>query len=141
MNTQRQTDSHCPLCGSKTTEILQGKMVVGDLVIDGLTVYRAGKLIKLQPNEMWLLVYLMKNAGRVVTRGMVEQHAWGFRNGDSLTNAVDVYISHLRKKIDRDFPSKMIHTMRGYGYMLSAGGPRTGMLIDNPEALHQAVSA
>jgi two-component system OmpR family response regulator len=82
-------------------------------------VTRAGKPINLTQREYALLEYLMRNAGRTVTRTMVVEHVWnlGF---DGLTNVVDVYISYLRAKIDRDFSTPLIHTVRGVGFMLSA---------------------
>jgi len=91
----------------------------GDLSIDLLTreVARAGSKIELQPREFALLEYLMRNAGRVVSKTMIIEHVWGY-DFDPLTNVVDVLVSRLRNKIDRGFESKLIQTRRGMGYVL-----------------------
>lgn len=100
-------------------------LTVADLELDRMhrTVTRAGKLISLTQREYALLEYLMRNAGRIVTRTMVVEHVWnlGF---DGLTNVVDVYISYLRAKIDHGFPKPLIHTKRGIGFMISATNER-----------------
>lgn len=97
------------------------KLVVDDLELDRMThaVTRAGKPINLTQREYALLEYLMRNAGRTVTRNMVIEHVWnlGF---DGLTNVVDVYISYLRAKIDQGFSRPLIHTRRGVGFMLAS---------------------
>ncbi|MBI5050200.1 MAG: response regulator transcription factor [Nitrospirae bacterium] len=95
------------------------KLVVGNLVLDLLThkVTRAGKEIELTAKEFALLEYLMRNKGVVVTRTMLSEHVWDI-NFDTLTNVIDVYINYLRNKIDRDFNNKLIHTVRGRGYIL-----------------------
>jgi heavy metal response regulator len=95
------------------------KLVVGDLELDLLThkVARAGKEIILTTKEYSLLEYLMQNAGNVVTRTMISEHVWDI-NFDSYTNVIDVYINYLRNKIDSNFNSKMLHTIRGRGYIL-----------------------
>lgn len=97
------------------------KLVVDDLELDRTTrsVTRAGKPINLTQREYALLEYLMRNAGRTVTRTMVIEHVWnlGF---DGLTNVVDVYISYLRAKIDQGFSRPLIHTKRGVGFMLAS---------------------
>ncbi len=96
------------------------RLVVGDLEIDRVrhVVRRAGKTIALTQREYALLEYLMRNAGRPVTRTMVIEHVWnlGF---EGLTNIVDVYINYLRTKVDHGFDKKLIHTARGVGYMLA----------------------
>jgi two-component system OmpR family response regulator len=94
---------------------------VGDLTLDLLTreAIRAGQRIELQPREYSLLDYLMRHAGRVVTKTMILEHVYDF-SFDPQTNVVDVLVSRLRQKVDRDFPTKMIHTMRGVGYVLKA---------------------
>ena len=81
------------------------------------TVKRAGRPIELTPREFALLEYLMRNAGRCVTRAMIIEHVWNF-SFDSMTNVVDVYINYLRKKVDDGFDRKLIHTVRGVGYQL-----------------------
>jgi two-component system OmpR family response regulator len=92
---------------------------VGDLSIDLLTrdVVRTGTRIELQPREFSLLEYLMRNAGRVVSKTMILEHVWDY-NFDPQTNVVDVLVCRLRNKVDRDFDAKMIHTIRGVGYVL-----------------------
>jgi DNA-binding response OmpR family regulator len=95
------------------------RLEVGDLTIDLLKrdVIRGGSNIELQPREFALLEYLMRNAGRVVTKTMIIEHVWGY-DFDPLTNIVDVLVSRLRQKVDRDFEKKLIQTYRGVGYAL-----------------------
>lgn len=95
------------------------RLAVGDLELDLLThkVVRAGQEIVLTTKEYSLLKYLMRNAGNVVTRTMISEHVWDI-NFDSYTNVIDVFINYLRKKIDGNFKNKMIHTIRGRGYVL-----------------------
>jgi heavy metal response regulator len=97
------------------------KLQVRDLVLDLLThrVTRAGKDIELTTKEYALLEFLMRNAGTVVTRTMISEHVWDI-SFDTYTNVIDVYINYLRNKIDRDQKNKMIHTLRGRGYVLKA---------------------
>ena len=73
--------------------------------------------IDLQPREFSLLEYLMRNAGRVVSKTMILEHVWDY-SFDPQTNVVDVLVSRLRNKVDRDYEKKMIHTIRGVGYVL-----------------------
>src|ERR1700757_3058133 len=100
---------------------LLDKISVDDLVLDRMrhTVTRAGENISLTQREYAVLEYLMRNAGRTVTRTMVVEHVWnlGF---EGLTNIVDVYINYLRAKIDQGYEKPLIHTARGVGYMLSS---------------------
>jgi two-component system OmpR family response regulator len=93
----------------------------GDLSMDLLTreVARTGTIIELQPHEFALLEYLMRNVGRVVSKTMILEHVWDY-NFDPQTNVVDVLVCRLRNKVDRDFDVKMIHTLRGVGYVLKA---------------------
>jgi two-component system OmpR family response regulator len=95
---------------------------LGDLALDRLShkVTRAGEEIALQPREFRLLEYLMQNAGKVVTRTMLLEHVWDY-HFDPQTNVIDVHVSRLRAKIDRDFDAPMLHTVRGAGYMLRDG--------------------
>jgi two-component system OmpR family response regulator len=95
---------------------------VGDLSLDRLShkVTRAGEEIVLQPREYRLLEYLMQNAGKVVTRTMLLEHVWDY-HFDPQTNVIDVHVSRLRAKIDRDFDAALIHTVRGAGYMIRDG--------------------
>ena len=95
------------------------RLLSGELSLDLLTreVTRSGKKIDLQPREFSLLEYLMRNSGRVVSKTMIIEHVWGY-NFDPQTNVVDVLVSRLRNKVDRDFETKLIHTHRGVGYAL-----------------------
>ncbi|MGH7796728.1 MAG: response regulator transcription factor [Candidatus Binatia bacterium] len=95
------------------------RLIAGDLAIDLLAreVTRAGSRIDLQPREFALLEYLMRNAGRVVSKTMILEHVWGY-DFDPLTNVVDVLVSRLRNKVDRNFEKKLIQTHRGVGYAL-----------------------
>src|SRR5579871_5626666 len=92
---------------------------VADLEIDRLTqhVKRAGKTIELTPKEYGLLEYLASNPGRVFSRTMIIEHVWD-QSFEGLTNIVDVYVRHLRSKVDDPFPTKLIRTVRGVGYGL-----------------------
>jgi two-component system OmpR family response regulator len=83
------------------------------------SVHRAGKKIELQTREFQLLEYLMRNAGRAVSKTLILEHVWDY-SFDPQTNVVDVVICRLRTKIDRDFDLKLIHTLRGVGYVLRA---------------------
>ncbi len=93
----------------------------GDLTLDLLSreVTRGGRKIELQAREFALLEYLLRNAGRVVSKTMILEHVWDY-NFDPKTNVIDVLVSRLRSKVDRDFDPKLIHTMRGFGYVLKA---------------------
>ena len=95
------------------------QLTVGKLSLNLLTreVIREGRKIELQPIEFSLLEYLMRNAGRVVSKTMIMEHVWDY-NFDPQTNVVEARISRLRDKIDRDFSLKLIHTLRGAGYVL-----------------------
>jgi two-component system, OmpR family, response regulator len=94
---------------------------VDDLLLDLLTrrVTRGGAAVELRPREFSLLEYLMRNAGRVVSKTMILSHVWDY-NFDPQTNVVDVLVSRLREKIDRPFGKKLLHTERGVGYVLRA---------------------
>jgi two-component system OmpR family response regulator len=93
---------------------------VADLEMDLMTrtVKRGATIIDLQPREFRLLEYLMRHAGQVVTRTMLLEHVWDY-HFDPQTNVIDVHISRLRAKIDRDFAAPLLHTVRGAGYRLS----------------------
>jgi two-component system OmpR family response regulator len=95
------------------------RLVVGDLTLDLITrdVRRAGQPIELRPREYALLEYLMRNAGRVISKTMILAHVWDYRF-DPGTNVVDVLVFRLREKIDRSFETKLLHTVRGVGYVL-----------------------
>jgi two-component system, OmpR family, copper resistance phosphate regulon response regulator CusR len=92
-------------------------LTVADLKLDRVErrVERAGRRIELTTKEFCLLEYLMRNAGRQVTRSMIVEHVWNL-TFDTTTNVVDVYINYLRRKIDDGHPAKLIHTVRGVGY-------------------------
>lgn len=104
---------------AKTETILR----VGDLNLDLLTreARRAGHLLDLQPREFMLLEYLMRHAGQVVTRTMLLEEVWGY-HFDPQTNVIDVHISRLRSKLDKNFEKSMLHTVRGAGYILHEPG-------------------
>ena len=95
------------------------RFTVGDLSIDLISrnVTRAGKNIDLQPREFALLEYLMRNAGKIVSKTMIMEHVWD-HNFDPQTNVVETRICRLRDKIDREFNKTMIQTVRGVGYAI-----------------------
>src|ERR1700720_994997 len=103
--------------GQPTPERLQ----VADLALDCIRrkVTRATETIELAPKEFGILEYMMRNKGRPLSRTMIVEHVWDM-DYDGLTNIVDVYIRHLRSKIDDRFPVKLIQTVRGIGYMIEA---------------------
>lgn len=94
----------------------------GDLEMDRLShrVTRGGVEVDLQPREFRLLEYLMRNAGQVVTRTMLLEHVWDY-HFDPQTNVIDVHVSRLRSKIDKNFERPLLHTVRGAGYMIRDG--------------------
>jgi DNA-binding response OmpR family regulator len=103
--------------GASESAILE----IADLSMNLLTreVLRANKKIDLQPREFSLLEYLMRNAERVVSKTMILEHVWDY-SFDPQTDVVDVLICRVRSKIERDFDKKLIHTIRGVGYVLKA---------------------
>ncbi len=102
----------------------QTKLVVADLEMDLLSrsVRRAGQKIDLQPREFRLLEFLMRHAGQVVTRTMLLEGVWDY-HFDPQTNVIDVHVSRLRQKVDKPFPTPLIHTVRNAGYMLRPEAP------------------
>ena len=92
-----------------------------DLRLDPVShkVWRAGKEVELTAKEYALLEYFIRNPEKTLTRNMIAEHVWDY-TFDSFTNIIDVYVNYLRKKIDRDFTVKLVHTVRGVGYMLKA---------------------
>jgi two-component system OmpR family response regulator len=94
---------------------------VSDLEMNLLTreVMRGGRSVELQPREFRLLEYLMRHAGQVVTRTMLLENVWDY-HFDPQTNVIDVHVSRLRRKIDKDFEKPLLHTVRGAGYLLRA---------------------
>src|SRR5437763_2156521 len=103
--------------GQPTPEKLQ----VAELTLDCIRrkVVRGNETIDLAPKEFGILEYMMRNRGRPLSRTMIVEHVWDM-DYDGLTNIVDVYIRHLRSKIDDRFPRKLIQTVRGIGYMIEA---------------------
>ena len=96
-------------------------LTVDDVVLDLLSrqVTRGGTPLDLRPREFTLLEFLMRHAGHVVSKTMILSHVWEY-NFDPQTNVVDVLVSRLREKIDRPFEKKLLHTVRGVGYVLRA---------------------
>ncbi len=97
----------------------KGILQVDDLVLNPASreVTRGGQRIELTSKEYALLEYLMRNHGRVLTRPMISEHVWNL-DFDTFTNVIDVYVNYLRNKIDRGHERKLIHTVRGSGYVL-----------------------
>jgi two-component system copper resistance phosphate regulon response regulator CusR len=110
------------------------RLQVGDLALDCIRrkVARAGESIDLAPKEFGILEYMMRNKGRPLSRTMIVEHVWDM-DYDGLTNIVDVYIRHLRSKIDDRFPQKLIQTVRGIGYMIDVPDSKAAeKLLDHP---------
>ena len=105
-------------------EELETRYVVGDLVLDRLAnkVSRGGQPILLQPREFRLLEFLMKHKGQVVTRTMLLEGVWDY-HFDPQTNVIDVHISRLRAKVDKNFSVSLLKTVRGRGYMIDDADP------------------
>ncbi len=95
------------------------ELKVSDLSLDLVShkVIRNGEEIELTGKEYSLLEYFMRNEGKVLTRTMIAEHVWDY-NFDTFTNVIDVYVNHLRKKIDKKYPVKLLHTLRGIGYVM-----------------------
>ena len=104
--------------------VKQSRLVLDDLTLDTAThsVSRAGQKIALTSREYALLEYLLRNQGIVLTRSQIADHVWNY-DFDYDSNIVDVYIRYLRKKIDRDFAHPLIHTVRGFGYVMRRDEP------------------
>lgn len=98
-------------------------LVVGDVTLDPIKrlVYRGHRRLDLTQKEFALLEYLMQHAGQVLTRTMIAEHVWDF-TWDRLTNVIDVYINHLRRKLEDAGESRLIHAVRGVGYVMRAEG-------------------
>jgi heavy metal response regulator len=103
----------------RTQDYKTKTLKVGDLELDPVSrkITRQGKPITLTGKEYALLEYLIRNKGRVITQSMIIDHVWDM-NYDGLSNVVNVYINHLREKIDKGFSQKYIHTIRGVGYKI-----------------------
>jgi len=93
-----------------------------DLRLDPVShkVWRSGNEIDLTAKEYGLLEYLVRTPNTVLSRAMIAEHVWDYAF-DSFTNIIDVYVNYLRKKVDKDYPTKLIHTVRGQGYILREG--------------------
>jgi heavy metal response regulator len=100
-------------------ELQHSVLRVADLSLDPVThgVDRGGQRIELSAKQFALLQYLMRHAGQVVSRTMIQEHVWNYEF-DGLTNVVDVHINRLRNRVDRGFDRPLIHTLRGVGYVL-----------------------
>ena len=98
-------------------------LTLADLQLDLISrqVTRAGKRIELTAKEFALLEFFIRHPGRVLSRTLIAQHVWGV-DFDTFTNVIDVYVNYLRKKIDTDFEPKLVHTVRGVGYVLKTPG-------------------
>ena len=107
--------------GRRPKEIQAPTLRVGDLALDTATreVRRGGERIELTPKEYTVLEYLMRHAGRVMSRTLITEYAWDY-HFDPGTNIVDVVINRLRKKVDSGHPQKLVHTVRGVGYVVKA---------------------
>jgi len=110
------------ILGRRKNDNLQNgdtKLHAGDLELDLLSrkVIRDGKTIELQSREFQLLEYMLQNKGQVITRTMLLEHVWDY-HFDPQTNVIDVHISRLRSKIDKDFNTQIIRTVRGAGYII-----------------------
>ena len=106
----------------RSTKDRGAEIYFADLRLDPVShkVWRANQEIDLTATEYALLEYFMRNPNQVLTRAMIAEHVWDYAF-DSFTNIIDVYVNYLRKKIDRDFEKKLIHTVRGVGYVLKEG--------------------
>jgi len=106
----------------RSSTVEPSRLVAGDLSMDLLTrkVERGERVIDLQPREYALLEYLMRNRDKVVSKTMIMEHVWDY-NFDPQTNVVEARICRLRDKVDKEFNEKMIHTVRGVGYVLKTG--------------------
>lgn len=104
-----------------TPDVEQSVLRIADLEMDlaTRTVTRGGQRIDLTPKELSLLEYMLRHRETVLTRSMIAAHVWD-QHFDSFSNVIDVYIRYLRAKLDEDFETKLIHTVRGIGYLLSA---------------------
>ena len=102
---------------------LSSRLQVANLILepDGHRIFREKTKIELTPKEYALLEFLMRHAGEIITRIMISEKVWDY-HFDTSTNIIDVHVSHLRNKIDRDFEPKLLHTVKGVGYVLEDRG-------------------
>ncbi|HXC05113.1 MAG TPA: winged helix-turn-helix domain-containing protein, partial [Bacteroidia bacterium] len=103
----------------KSKPVEELKLALADLELDTSTksAHRGGKSIVLTSREYFLLEFMLKNQGRVLSRAEIAQNVWNI-SFDSGTNVVDVYVNYLRNKVDKGFPDKLIHTVFGMGYIM-----------------------
>jgi len=99
------------------------KLVVGDLVLDRVArqARREDKIIELTSKEFQLLEYMMRNTGQILTKTMILDRVWGY-DFDTQSNIIQVHVNRLRAKVDKDFSTKLIHTVRGIGYVIKTQG-------------------
>ena len=99
------------------------KLIIGDLVLDRVTrqARRNDKIIELTAKEFQLLEYMMRNAGQILTKTMILDRVWGY-DFDTQSNIIEVHVNRLRAKVDKDFSTKLIHTVRGVGYVIKTQG-------------------
>ena len=107
-----------------SAESEQGRIETGDVVLDLARhrVLRGGREIDLTPKEFQIFEFLVRNAGQVVSRTMILERVWGY-GFDPYSNLIDVHMNRLRRKIDRDFPTRLIHTLKGVGYIFDPRRP------------------
>jgi heavy metal response regulator len=98
-------------------------LIIGDLVLDRVTrqARRGDKIIELTAKEFQLLEYMMRNAGQILTKTMILDRVWGY-DFDTQSNIIEVHVNRLRAKVDKDFSTKLIHTVRGVGYVIKTQG-------------------
>jgi len=106
----------------QTSDQMQ-KLIIGDLVLDRVTrqARRNDKVIELTAKEFQLLEYMMRNAGQILTKTMILDRVWGY-DFDTQSNIIEVHVNRLRAKVDKDFSTKLIHTVRGVGYVIKTQG-------------------
>jgi heavy metal response regulator len=106
----------------QTSDQMQ-KLIIGDLVLDRVTrqARRNDKIIELTAKEFQLLEYMMRNAGQILTKTMILDRVWGY-DFDTQSNIIEVHVNRLRAKVDKDFSTKLIHTVRGVGYVIKTQG-------------------
>ncbi len=99
------------------------KLIIGDLVLDRVTrqARRDDKIIELTAKEFQLLEYMMRNTGHILTKTMILDRVWGY-DFDTQSNIIEVHVNRLRAKVDKDFSTKLIHTVRGVGYVIKTQG-------------------
>ncbi|NNL65857.1 MAG: response regulator transcription factor [Myxococcales bacterium] len=102
-----------------TAEDDDGRLEIADVVVEVARhrVLRGGREVELTPKEFQIFEFLVRNAGQVVSRDMILERVWGY-GFDPYSNLIDVHMNRLRRKVDRDFPTRLIHTLKGVGYIL-----------------------